>query len=165
MFNYKYNDLQRAWLDDLLTTTEPQTDGVLHQFMDDELTGKKRGFCCLGRACVVAKLPWKCHNHRTLDYGQGDSEEVPPDLVNKLHLNGRSGPLRQPVVGYDGTKHHHLTGLNDNAGWTFKQIAEYIEANPDNVWADYGQQKAEYDSIIRDVTGLDTQPEPGTLSL
>lgn len=142
-FQYKYNDLQRKWLDDLKTTTEPQAQLHLQvlPFVDGVIMDPG-GYCCLGRACVVAGLKGVSHDLRYVDFGQGISEELPPDLADKLRLKTTAGLFK---VGYKDPdkdiKYYHLTGMNDDGGFSFKQIAEYIEANPDNVFSDYEEQK------------------------
>jgi hypothetical protein len=162
-FKYQYNELQRKWLDDLKTTTANQCKEYLH-IREENF----EGFCCLGRACIVAKLPeladW-CDF--SVDYGQGGEENTPKELAAKLKLRTRGGELKQPIMN----TFTHLTCLNDKAEWSFKQIAEYIEAHPDNVFSDYEDQKKEWTAKQNEAAGndiisftrLDSKPESGNL--
>lgn len=144
-FKYQYNELQRKWLDDLKTTMEQQTRFYLHR------TDSKYGFCCLGRACVVANWPVVSADFRdVVTYGisEEDSnyEGMPNSLVKELKLHNSNGGMLNPsMIHEDGTAIKTLTLLNDKLEWTFRQIAEYIEANPDNVFTDYEEQKTAWE--------------------
>jgi hypothetical protein len=121
---------QEAWLVDLETTEEPQTEGALHRLRqehsDEGEVMHSAGYCCLGRACVVLGL--KESELGGLGIFHGASVILPGRAATALRLRNSNGYLAEPFDGFD-----NLTGMNDN-GWTFKQIAAYIRANPRNVF-------------------------------
>ena len=64
MKDFPYTDLQRKWIDDLKTTYAPQTRHTLHRLREVDYRGQLLlpGYCCLGRACVVAGLKEESHD-------------------------------------------------------------------------------------------------------
>lgn len=119
---------QEAWLVDLETTEEPQAMGDLHRFSGSP----GAGYCCLGRACVVLGI--KETRSGDLGFFDGNTALLPDVAVEKLRLLSDGGRLKLPVA--DGVRSHIcLTAMND-AGWTFKQIAAYIRANPRDVFTE-----------------------------
>lgn len=133
MKDFPYTPEQRAWIDDLKTTTEPQTMSFLWRkrgFSDEN----KAGFCCLGRICMLEKLSDETPNRGTAMFC-GRESSLPEEIAAKYKLRDPLGRLKQSIIS-DKEKHTYtcLADLNDSAGWTFKQIAEYIEANPENVF-------------------------------
>jgi hypothetical protein len=128
---YPYNEAQELWLRDLETTEEPQTKGRLHRILPSD--DKEPGYCCLGRACVVLGLtpddvsPFPCSGSY-----RGRTGGLPEFAFKRLRLRDDGGELLQPFVK-EGRKMHSLYRLNDT-GWSFKQIATYIRANPYNVF-------------------------------
>lgn len=122
---YPFNADQLAWLHDLETTTEPQCTGYLYSTGTD----MPYGFCCLGRACAVLGLdPKDQGSYCTYD---GCDCLIPPSAMSKLRLVGDGGDFRVDADEGSGS----LTEMNDD-GWSFKQIAAYIRANPWNVFRD-----------------------------
>lgn len=85
---------------------------------DDEA---KLSYCCLGVACAVAISEGveESFPHETYDW----DEELPESIRRWLGLKDRSGQLAERV-----DDRAHLIGLNDDAGYTFAQIADVIES-------------------------------------
>jgi hypothetical protein len=119
---YPFNEAQLAWLHDLETTEEPQTRGMLFRPFpepgihtgDDDFAP---GYCCLGRAIVV------------LETGDNLNWSLPSEKTAKLlRLRDSNGSFSPPV-----DDRNCLAQLNDD-GWSFKKIAAYIRANPENVF-------------------------------
>lgn len=100
-------------------------------------------FCCLGVACELAlkeELSGLTSSIITVDkeiYGYySDNEKVLqisnlPDSVKEwLRLSDTVGTF-SPVAGVDTTC---LTGLNDVLGYSFLQIANFIESEPEGLF-------------------------------
>lgn len=135
MAGYPFTPEQEAWLRDLETTDEPQTKGLLHRLSpSDGWPGARPGYCCLGRACVALGVPEdKCFSEvRSLFYGC--VADLPPEVTAKLRLRSNNGRLKHSVLVTGGPLISTLVGFNDEAGWTFKQIAAYIRENPTEVF-------------------------------
>jgi hypothetical protein len=99
------------WVEALRSGRYRQTTGVLRS-----LGGK---FCCLGVAAdVLIPEPWEHDPARTLGY-TFEGNDDPHVLL--AATRGRIGLKRED--------HDTLAGLNDNRGWSFKQIADWIESN------------------------------------
>lgn len=128
--SYPFTLDQEAWLRDLETTDAPQTIGTLHRLVidaEDEMPHPV-GYCCLGRACVALGISEHIAG-REIGAFDGHSAWLPDSVVARLRLRSDNGQL-QTQVGHC----HTLTGLNDLAEWSFKQIAAYIRENPENVF-------------------------------
>jgi hypothetical protein len=129
---FPFTDLQLAVINDLKTTTEPQTTGRLH---DED------GFCCLGRMCEVLGIPSKW-DITAFIYGSGSdlrSGSLPNAGVIALNLYDRGGSINWKKVSpkwakLGGPQYPALYELNDSAHWSFKQIGEFIEENPEAVF-------------------------------
>lgn len=112
------NNQQRAanaikWIDTLATTRRKQGK--------ERLGDAQTGYCCLGVACKVLKVPY--------DSDEGTSEP----LVNVVGLNDDSGSYvfkdgeKAPYQEAHGDVNiENLVGLNDGHNFTFKQIAERL---------------------------------------
>jgi len=131
---YPFTPEQLAWLIDLETTEEPQTQGSLHRLVST--IERPAGYCPLGRAAVVLGLKESpCSHDEYLGSFHGSSAQLFPFRL--LHLRGSSGELRQAVRDPDTGEHWEtLAEINDEMGWTFKEIAAYIRAHPWNVFID-----------------------------
>lgn len=99
------------------------------------------GFCCLGVACEVAVKEGVVRREQSF-YGSvsGDihsdssSTALPQAVVDWLGLSGRDGDLTERVEykhpGHECDEEHTtgtLIGLNDDAGYTFEQIADLVD--------------------------------------
>lgn len=122
----------RLWVDDLRTTSSEQTTGRLYDGQD--------GFCCLGRACVVAGVG---------DFKEGDdgdiryvcelddsATELPYDVAvwygfidEDLDVDGQEFVFRDPALHAPGGEmSDNASCLNDTWGLSFAEIADAIEA-------------------------------------
>lgn len=105
----------RKWIKDLETPGRKQATGTLRD---------GPGYCCLGRACVVAGVkPVK----GTFKEWRFDNEEsaLPASVVEKFGMRSEDGKLPAPIE-VRGMQCHTLISLNDDAGMKFKDIAKVI---------------------------------------
>ena len=133
----------QAWLDALRSGDYGQTK--------EQLGDDKGNYCCLGVLCEVAGVPSDLVSSEssTLQYAFPVPEDVQrahflsdtsyadsclPDFVLNTILEDLE--LSQEVAsmegGPEGTEYsdqlvNRLMTLNDESGWTFEQIADYIE--------------------------------------
>ena len=93
-------------------------------------------FCCLGVACELAVEDGLARRVITRDGyhdgyvdggGNEDKGAIPATLAIQLGLTPSGSFSRSVYAG--GRDHYGLDTLNDTAGWTFAQIADYIETN------------------------------------
>lgn len=150
MFQYKFNEDQEAWLHDLETTDAPQAMGKLHI--------ADKGFCCLGRACVLLHDKYNLRRKEVVDGGANevsfmyaDAEErlasdwrgsvLPNSIATALKLRTVGGHLKER---FSERQFSMLTEMNDRGNWTFKEIAKYCRDNPSNVFDDYDEQFKQY---------------------
>lgn len=99
--------LKTKWLKALRSGRYKQTRGTLY---DGE------GYCCLGVLCRVAKLRARRSPYDSVNFyyrGDGDNHYLPGSFGKEVGLLQAS----QKMLGRK----------NDNSGWSFKQIADYIE--------------------------------------
>lgn len=130
---YPFTPEQEAWLRDLETTEAPQTKGFLRVRQGGKYFPE--GYCCLGRACIVFGLE-ELDDGDGLSSFLGENVGLPRTITNLLRLYGDCGEFETLVDIGDaesGSTFHNLADFND-AGWSFKQIAAYIRANPENVF-------------------------------
>lgn len=85
------------------------------------------GYCCLGVAVKVIS------GREPKIRGTGQLLGVYSSVRKALKLRGSSGELVSYIETGDWTRADSLAKLNDD-GWTFDQIADYIEANPEDVF-------------------------------
>lgn len=111
----KLSAAQEAWLQDLETTDAPQCRAVL-QNMD--------GFCCLGRACVVAEKHGVSVSRNTKGIITGCSLHSQLDVLDWLGLQDPYGAPNTSLVL------ESLSTYNDQHKLSFKEIAAKIRANP-----------------------------------
>lgn len=114
---YIYNEYQEAWLRDLETTDALQCAG---QLTDGE------GFCCLGRAYVANGYNAK------RDLFEGMLSSLGLNMAKKLRLRSDLGAFKTPDLIEGAVS---LTRLNDHKKFTFKEIAAFIRANPNEVFS------------------------------
>jgi hypothetical protein len=84
-------------------------------------------FCCLGVACyMTGRVPEKVQ----VGYAfEGATQFIPPSIRNELGMFSPGGHRRDLMpIALGETRYNNLAGAND-AGCTFAQIADYIEAN------------------------------------
>ena len=119
---YKFTELQEKWLQALESGKYKQTQGELCE-------GGK--YCCLGVATHVFNP-----DHQALkDNGWFRDGIVtrfrtaPPDVREALKLRDEHGDFVHTFDTFDG-----LVDMNDSGEFTFKDIAEFIRKNPENVF-------------------------------
>lgn len=61
-------------------------------------------------------------------------------VYKPYNLRNAHGFLLNPVVK-DGTSFRSLIDMNDSRKWTWPEIAEYIENNPDNVFVNWSNEQ------------------------
>jgi hypothetical protein len=115
---------QQQWITALRSGGYTQGEGKLHS---------TDGFCCLGVAAkefltddvVVTEVILKSDEYYTMWSYDTEDEMAPDHVIKALRLYDKNG---SSMKGDDSPM---LTYLNDN-GSTFEQIADIIEANPEN---------------------------------
>lgn len=135
-------DVKRKWLDALRGGEYKQTTGRLLSVS----TSGEKSYCCLGVLCDIAV------QEGVTDWGSSsfgaqsivamsakgetflESAGLPPSLQEWSGVYGDCASFDRPVEGIvegeDGPEAQffgNLVGLNDEAGWTFAQIADLIE--------------------------------------
>lgn len=100
----------------------------------DGLHVEAENFCCLGVACELAAeagITRRMERGYGNGYGPGRNATLPYSVADWLGLTDDAGVLTEPVefAGDDGPRRAtSLTQLNDDAGKTFAEIADLIEA-------------------------------------
>ena len=131
---------QQRWIDALRSGQYEQADSVLFN---------GTGYCCLGVACVLEGIePVISCNARRFEF-DGRIDVAPPTVLDSLHLFSETGHIsldllfesedpddiiRSGAIISRLGMNDCLAGLNDT-GWTFEQIANFIEENPDLVFS------------------------------
>ncbi len=123
--SYKFSPLQRAWLDALKSGKYRQGKRVLAR----RLPNKKVEYCCLGVACVVGnengvKSKKTCCSTEKVIAFDNMTGCLPPNIQKALKMRDHIGVVSET---------QSLAYMNDS-GKTHKEIAEYIEANPDKIF-------------------------------
>jgi hypothetical protein len=114
--------LQKEWLKALRSGRYKQTTSTL--------CNKDGAYCCLGVAARVCGIP----KAKLIGVGDlGDSQRLEEAKV-ALRLIDSSGRLVKPYHKDQYNQYTHLTALNDNAKLSFKEIADLIEKDPENVF-------------------------------
>lgn len=128
---------RKKWVEALRSGDYKQTTREL--WSDD-------GYCCLA---VAAKVLGDEAVQTRLENFKGMFEDLGafPEIVGALGLHG-SGALFSPEPGTNATRKIpyerngkpesaiSLVNLNDDAGWSFAQIADLIEQQPDLIFKD-----------------------------
>lgn len=138
---YPFTELQEKCIRDLETTDAPQGRYALES---------SKGFCCLGRFCVVAGaervrtgiyLSGNLCGEERIDFqfsdGLGSNGYLPVPLVPVLSLRDTRGSFERIVRIPGKGSYGSMTNMNDaddNERLTFKEIAQYIRHDPWNVF-------------------------------
>jgi hypothetical protein len=115
-----------AWIEALESGDYIQTTGMLHFFGTD----MPDRFCCLGVACDLAYKAGVAQRRQELGcysyYGDGGSTSatLPDVVIDWLGLD-TDNPTVHAVDG-SPEEFHEVTQLNDEAGFTFAQIAALL---------------------------------------
>lgn len=116
---------QKAWISALRSGEYKQGRTTLHRG-----TGE---MCCLGIACALASQNGvqlkTSHEDGNIVYN-GRIALPPPEVVQWIGLNDKFGSLNDARLGDD----YSLAAANDS-GATFSEIADFIEAHPEAVFA------------------------------
>lgn len=131
---------QRAWVRALRSGEFQQTKNYLHVIESREQEIEK-GMCCLGVASTIANVPYEdrdCDGCRLREFGPANGKRdkdrsisvAPLMTIDWLGLRDSNGTFasREFEHGKDC-----LSAMNDR-GMTFDQIADFIEANPEEVF-------------------------------
>lgn len=115
-----FTELQEKWLKDLETTGAKQCKEYLHS---------DSGYCCLGRACeVVDPSGWEVSGFGFFEYKRHD-KSLPLATWKQLNLRDSTGGFAFSVATPYGQA-YGLANLNDECGYTFKQIAAIMRKYP-----------------------------------
>lgn len=107
----KLGPKQKAWVKALRSGKFKQTEGVLKD---------KNGYCCLG---VLCELEEKLTKNGYIK-GTDNSIELPNIILKKYGFNSKIGSIKNS---------YSLAARNDD-GISFKEIANFIEQNPEKVF-------------------------------
>lgn len=105
-------ELKAKWIADLRTN--------LHLQGREALRTKDDKFCCLGRLCEVARIPFdpKYKSYFSFD-----------EAGNKKWIEGELPPFVLVKLKLDPTSEGELIKMNDCDKLTFPEIADWIERN------------------------------------
>lgn len=131
----KLTDKQEAWLQALESGEYQQTTEVLRD---------ENGFCCLGIACDLSDTGhWVTfHNQSSYKVKETVHDNLPPLQVwrDELHLYDENASFGRCLIEKPtdfeitpGISAKSLVRANDQ-GATFKEIAAFIRANPEEVF-------------------------------
>lgn len=147
---FPYTDLQTAWLNDL-ESAPAHLQGTNHLLSFRSDGDSKPGFCCLGRACLIAGatprvLPYAAYV--SFEYkGDSDNSILPVPLADEMQMHNNGSFRRHnaqiwasnynaEIPGYGS--YGGLAEMNDGAAGkrlTFRQIAAFIRHDPWRVFA------------------------------
>ena len=131
---YEFNKYQKRWFTALRSRKYKQGKSNLCAL---DSAGTLR-YCCLGVASeefkdelgiVKLKAP-----ENTYTYYDGHTTFPPESLVEALRLRDNGGGFRYSVQSEHGNEVDSLVAANDVYGWTFEQIADFAEQNPESVF-------------------------------
>ena len=123
MINKKYKlprEFTKEWLTALRSGKYEQTSGSLYNIQD-------QGYCCIG---VAARIKYPLHylknkNNKYAGVLQGNNKCIHPNTrykLSKIPQELKGGVEESQLV-------QQLVDLNDDEGYSFKEIAEWIENN------------------------------------
>jgi hypothetical protein len=125
----KLGPIQKAWLKSLREHPERQCSGKLGQKFNKNYLA-----CCLGEAlityCKMKKRRIPFTGEGILIDGSNDRTSYLSSSFEKLGLISSSGMSHSPFY-INNEEYYGLASANDN-GVTWPQIADIIEANPEN---------------------------------
>ncbi len=152
----KLGPLQQEWIRCLRSGEFPQGEGFLVGNADGNVApGQPYPHCCLGIVCRVAqanglKLRWIPSDHGygdskvyEIDDGEGrNDQELPPKVMKTLRFRDSVGRFKSCPKNCNEQKYlrvgeaGHVESLADanDQGCTFVQIADFVEAHPEEVF-------------------------------
>jgi hypothetical protein len=101
------------WIDALLSGKYEQGH---HQLKRDSLRGGSAYYCCLGVLCEIKNNLAKRSDYSNNWYSEGGTEDMPSDAF-------------MDDIGLEHDDANQLAKLNDSEGWTFPEIAQWIQDN------------------------------------
>ena len=119
--------VQAAWINDLRSGAFPQCTGTLHN---------QDGYCCLG---VGAQGAFGMHENVVMALiivdDEGDEYDESLDEFTCEYINDEMRGSQMDafdeetcaMLGIDQGVHDFLTRLNDTWGWTFDEIADFLD--------------------------------------
>lgn len=128
-------EVKALWLKWLRDPNNRQATGQLREWDRDEQGDKVPAHCCLGGLCEIYLHEkggkWITGDSFVDDHGDESFSELPSDVVEWAGLNDAIGSLNEEV-SYSRVHPRDpvatcLIHLNDDAGFTFAQIADVIE--------------------------------------
>ena len=112
---------RKIWIKALRSGKYKQAKAVL----EDSTTG---GMCCLGVACKVLGAQ-RTPSDGEIRYGKGSIGALPPGVQLALGFKTNSGDFSIGHRKLDNLVFSSLIELNDDKGWTFSEIADFVEKN------------------------------------
>ncbi len=120
--------MQTLWIKELREHPERQMDGVL-----GEGSIEKFKACCLGQALVCLKGE-EAFNNNTREIIDNQQTYYLKSFAD-MGLRSDSGKFKT-AVELDNVLYGSLAEMNDSGEVKWSQIADYIEANPENVFVE-----------------------------
>lgn len=121
---YKFNAKQLAWLEALESGEYEQTTGTLFSNSTAHPDG---AYCCLGVGASICGAPLASLRKRGSLLGLSNA-------MNTLLLYDEYGTLKEDYYFERVVSVRSLAEMNDEYRMSFKEIAAYIRANPENVF-------------------------------
>lgn len=122
-------EIQKAWIKSLRENGHRQATNYLGFKTSD---GEYKA-CCLGEAlCVLNRIKGIESKFIDGDLMDGESDEELSKSYLEIGLITELGGLKNAIT-IDDIEHHSLSDLNDYI-FTWAEIADYIEQNPENVF-------------------------------
>lgn len=121
---YEFNAKQLAWLEALESGKYEQITGALYDADDEHPNG---AYCCLGVGAEV------CGASVQSLIGEGSLRKF-RSIIEELCLRDGFGSLREDHYFEEEGSADCLAEMNDEYHMSFKEIAEYIRANPEKVF-------------------------------
>lgn len=109
--------------------------------------------CCLGHACfvlgVTRHVERMSNGVAAVYYGkQWNRVRAPDELVELLGLNDNLGRFKDGALTHASRERFSLADINDSTHATPKEIADFIEANYDQVFMDEETYNERYSNDI-----------------
>ncbi len=120
------NKKAMKWIDALESGEYKQCKGMLKE---------GTGFCCLGVACEIDDaVEWSEVHKRYIFDGESEFTELPEEYNKQLGLTSSFGESQGCILykGEEVIEAESLLNLNDQEGFTFKQIARILRDTPEN---------------------------------
>lgn len=102
-----------------------------HGYLAQKMPNNTLRLCCLGVACIIAQAGQKEENGVIIFGKEGDRKttHMPTEVMDYFGFTKRSGSFYEPILTKGG-RFNSLVDLNDDARFTFAEIADVIEREP-----------------------------------